>query len=101
MPYKIKPSVKAKADFKEYIDYIKTECGMPMTAAKHYDGLLECFEFLKKNPLLNPIRNTPSLRQFGMNVRRKNFKKMAIIYTVNGDIVYTHRIVAASMITGL
>ncbi len=34
MPYKIRPSVKAKADFKECIDYIKIECDMPMTAIK-------------------------------------------------------------------
>ncbi len=101
MPYKIRPSVKAKADFKEYIDYIKIECDMPMTAIKHYDGLLECFASLKKNPLLNPIRNSPSLCQFGMNVGRKNFKKMAIIYTVHDNTVYIHRIISASMITGL
>jgi len=101
MGYTIKPSVKSKEDFKAYIDYIKIECGMPMTAAKHYDGILECFATLQANPFINSVRNTPSLLQFGMNVRRHNFKKMAIIYTVNNDTIYIHRIVASSMIACL
>ena len=101
MGYKIKPSIKSKEDFKEYIDYIKIECGMPMTAARHFEAILKCFELLKVNPFINPIRDTPSLRQFGMNVRRHNFKKMAIIYTVVNNIVYIHRIIASKMITSL
>ena len=101
MGYKIKPSIKSKEDFKEYINYIKIECGMPMTAARHYDAILKRFESLKVNPFINPVRDTPSLRQFGINVRRQNFKKMAIIYTVNNNTVYIHRIIASSMITCL
>ena len=75
MGYKIKPSIKSKEDFKEYINYIKIECGMPMTAAKHYDAILKCFESLKVNPFINPVRDAPSLRQFGMDVRRQILKK--------------------------
>lgn len=101
MGYSIKLSVKSSEDFKAYINYIKIECGMPMTAAKHYDAILECFVTLQTNPFINSVRNTPSLRQFGMNVRRHNFKKMALIYTVNNKTVYIHRIIASSMITCL
>ena len=101
MIYKLKLSVEAEEDFENYIDYIEIECNMPMTAAKHKAGILEKLLELSENPHINPIRYSESLRQFGISVRRVNFKKMAIIYTIHTDKVFIHRIVASSMITGL
>ena len=49
----------------------------------------------------NAIRNEKSLLKYGFFVRRVNYKNMAILYTVFGDIVFIHRIIASSMIIGL
>ncbi|MDR0371562.1 MAG: hypothetical protein LBH80_06895 [Prevotellaceae bacterium] len=46
-----------------------------------------------------PVQTNRSLLQYGINVRRINYKRLAIIYTVHEDIVYIHRIVASSMLT--
>ena len=39
--------------------------------------------------------------KFGLFVRRINFKSSAIIYTINQDAVYIHRIVSQNEITGV
>jgi len=39
------------------------------------------------------------LLKYGFFVRRINYKKMAILYTVYEDTVLIHRVVAGSMIT--
>ena len=101
MQYKVKMSVDANADFGNYLDYIIYECDAPMTAAKHKAEILDALLELKKNPYINPIRHNESLREFGMNVRRVNYKKMAILYTIHDDVVYVHRILASSLITDL
>ncbi|MCL2327123.1 MAG: type II toxin-antitoxin system RelE/ParE family toxin [Bacteroidetes bacterium] len=99
MKYTVKLSDRANADFDNYINHIIYEYDAPITASKHHDGIIEILLGLSENPYKNAVRNNNSLHPFGENVRRANFKKMAIIYTIHGNIVYIHRILAASMIT--
>ena len=88
----------AENDFNSYIDYILYECKSPLTALRNYEELAETINQLKISPESFPIQ--PNLR-YGFNVRRVNYKKMAIIYTVHGNVVYIHRILASAMITEL
>ena len=97
--YDLIVSEDAKDDISEYIDYITFTCDAPETGKKHYLGLRAALKKIQKYPEINPIRNTASLQQYGPNVRRVNFKKMAIIYTINGDIVFIRRVIASSLIT--
>ena len=101
MSYVVNLSDNASADFDNYIDYIIYECDAPLTAAKHKAGIIDILLGLEKNPFIYPIRYSRSLTQYGFNVRRANFKKMAILYTIYNDVVFVHRIVAGSMITGV
>ena len=101
MPYKVEMSDEAKFDFRSYIAHISLECAAPLTAIKHYAGIADALKGLERNPFINPIRDNISLKQYGTNVRRENYKKMAIIYTIHNNIVYIHRILAGSLITGL
>jgi len=91
----------ADADIDSYIDTIIYAFDAPLTAKKHYDALYKLFGEIQKHPLAYAIRYTASLQIYGINVRRVNFKKMAIIYTVNENTVYIHRVMPGSMITGL
>ena len=100
MKYKISMSNDAQSDYDEYIDYILYDCDAPMTAAKHYAGIKDAIVTLSKNPYINAVRTNASLLEYGLNVRRENYKKMAIIYTIHDDVVYIHRILAQSLITG-
>jgi len=77
------------------------ECDAPLTAINHYAGIVDALKGLERNPFINPVRDNISLKQSGTGVRRENYKKMAIIYTIHGNVVYVHRILAGSLITGL
>ncbi|HAF62421.1 MAG TPA: hypothetical protein DCK95_08855 [Anaerolineaceae bacterium] len=99
--YHIKLSDEAKKDFDEYIHYIRGVYHAPLTAIKHYAGLTKTINSLKSFPESYPIQTGISFLRYGSNVRRINYKKMAIIYTVHGDIVYIHRIRPANLITSL
>lgn len=88
----------AEIDLQEYIDYIIFDCDAPLTALRHYEDLFKTLERLHYIPETFPIQTGVSFLRFGINVRRINYKKMAIIYTVHGDIVYIHRIMAANLI---
>lgn len=101
MYYTVKLSDNADQDIDNLSDAIIYTYQAPNTAFKYVQGLLNAIQSLSKNPESPPIQTRTSLQQYGANVRRINYKKMAIIYTVHGNIVYIHRIIAGSMITGL
>ena len=101
MPYRVEMSDEANFDFKSYITYILLECDAPLTAIKHYAGITDALKSLERNPFINSVKDSVVLQQYGMNVRRENYKKMAIIYTIHENVVYIHRILAGSLITGL
>ena len=83
MNYTVKLSAAANADFDNYIDHIIYEYAAFMTASKHHDEIIEALKKLERNPFVNAVRDNISLRRYGTNVRRENYKKMAIIYTIS------------------
>ena len=99
MPYEMIITEDAQNDIDEYVDTIIHTFCAPMTAKKHRDEIFNTLREIRKNPTAFSVRTSASLLRYGYNVRRANFKKMAIIYTIHGSTVYIHRVVAASMIT--
>ncbi|MCL2649972.1 MAG: type II toxin-antitoxin system RelE/ParE family toxin [Candidatus Azobacteroides sp.] len=99
--YKLIITNSAQEDIDLYIDTIIYTYDAPITAKKHYDDLYNVFRKIEQCPMSNPIRYNSSFLQYGYNVRRVNYKKMAILYTVNGNNIYVHRVIAGSLITEL
>lgn len=99
--YDIEYSLEANADINELLDVIIYDYSYPMAAFKYVQGLKCAIEKLRVLPESYQIQTHKSLLRYGNSVRRVNYKRMAIIYTVHGNIVYIHRIIAASMITTL
>ena len=97
--YRISLSETAKLEYDNYIDFIRIECAAPLTAARHFKGIDETINSLKTNAEMYLIQTHPSLLRYGLNVRRINYKKIAIIYTIQDNIVFIHRIMVASLIT--
>ena len=100
----IEYSQQTKEDIDNLAYWISEEKGMPKTAMKYVDDLLAAIKEIAKYPTAYPIvRNVSIIMLFGMNVRRLNFKKYAILYTFTSEenTVYIHRVVAQSMITGI
>lgn len=101
MTYRILYSPDAESDIKELFHVITHLYKSPLTAGRYVQGLYE--EILRLSTVAEslPIQTSASFRRFGSNVRRINFKKMAVIYTVHGRIVYIHRVIPAKLIAHL
>ena len=63
--------------------------------------LRKAIESLETFPYMYATRKNQLLQQYGLEVRRMNYKQTAIIYTIYGDIVFIHRIIAGNMINEL
>ncbi|MDR1811103.1 MAG: type II toxin-antitoxin system RelE/ParE family toxin [Prevotella sp.] len=101
MNYKIEYSADSHRDVSDLYEVILYEYFAPATAKRYVKGIIDTVNTLKKDAPIYQIQTRASLRQYGQNVRRINYKKMSIIYTIHGDVVYIHRIVASSLISGL
>ena len=98
MIYRIELSEEADADLVRLAHTIMYDFGSPLTSFKYVRELKQTINGLKHNPECHAVRDNRFLLQFGTNVRRINYKKMAIIYTIHGDLVYIHRIIAGSLL---
>ena len=85
--YRIEYLPDARTDLHELAYTIANKYGMPQTSEKYVRELRGVIESLENNPERYPIRQNLSLQQYGSNVRRVNYKKMAIIYTIDGLMV--------------
>jgi plasmid stabilization system protein ParE len=96
--YTVRFSKSAREDMQVLFDYIVLTCKSYKTANEYQIGLLNTINDLKKYAeTFHTIKGKYSLL-YGFNVRRINYKKMAIIYTVHGNIILIHRIMAGSLI---
>lgn len=101
MKYQLRYSDTALEDIRELRFVIRNIYKAPNTAIRYLQGLYNEISSLKTHPEHPPVHTSPFFLRYGANARRINYKKMAIIYTVHGDIVYIHRIIPANLITNL
>ena len=93
----IKYSEDAYRDIVNLNDYIVQQCCAPLTAKRYLMGLEQRILWLKQNADLFPV--IPELSfQLGCDIRRLNYERMAILYSVTDYVVYIHRIIPQSMI---
>ena len=94
---KIILSIDAQIDIVELKNHIKQGLKAPQTAA---DYIRDLKAEIKKLAVYADIISINEFVQekFGNNARHITFKKMAIIYIVENDIVYIERIIASSLI---
>ena len=97
-PYSIDFKQSAKSDLSELEEFIVEDCQAPLTAKRKFEDLSKRLDWLEKYAELPAIDFNLSY-QYGILVRMIPFgKKMAIIYTVEGYVVYILRIMPQSMI---
>jgi plasmid stabilization system protein ParE len=97
--YRVELSQQSIDDLEELADAISFIYSSPMTSKRYMKELKAKIKSLSKNPESYPIRFNLSLFGYGIFVRRVNYKKMAIIYTINENTVYIHRVITSSLIT--
>ncbi|MCL2328519.1 MAG: hypothetical protein FWC39_08415 [Bacteroidetes bacterium] len=75
----------------------------PLTAARYVQGIYDEINKLSTQAKIHKIEYGAFYRQFGTIVRRINYKKMAIIYSVIENyvpesFVWIHRVIPASLV---
>ena len=98
MIYTVLLSDTAKADMAQLSDVIANKFSAPLTEIKYMRELKAVIKNLEKNSECYAVRQSVFLQKYGTNVRRIDYKKMAIIYTIHDDTVYIHRIMAGALI---
>jgi plasmid stabilization system protein ParE len=96
-PFHVVFTDKALADIDTLYSYISQKLFMPDTADKYVDGILDIIETLMFSA--NAYANNPHIyiqELYGPNAKSIVYKKITIIYTVKGDRVVIHRIVAGA-----
>ncbi|MDD4969161.1 MAG: type II toxin-antitoxin system RelE/ParE family toxin [Paludibacter sp.] len=96
--YEIVFSEQANTDIQNLSDAIMYQYEAPLTAFRYVQGLIDEIKTLKTNADTFSIQKQKPLFQYGSDVRRLNYKKMAIIYAIIDRTVYIVRIVPSSTI---
>lgn len=96
--YSVRPLPTADADLDNLEQFIAEQCAAPLTAARQFELLYKNMNWLEEFAEL-PAVHVPLSIQYGKIMRTIPFgKKMAIVYEVEENIVYIHRIMPQSMI---
>ncbi len=95
--FEVVTSDEAMEDANQVYDYICNRLFAPMTAALYYQGLIETMRKLGKNADSRVIDLRLSVL-YGRPTRRVNYKRYAIVYFIEGDIVIIHRVMPQKMI---
>ena len=96
--YIVRPLPTADADLDNLEQFIVKQCAAPLTAARQFQLLYKLFNWLEEFAELPAVHVSLSV-QYGKIMRAIPFgKKMVIVYEVDGNIAYIHRIMPQSMI---
>jgi len=97
--YVVKITDTASQDIDNVHDYIAYELLEPITADKYIRGIYEAIKHLSTYGANVAVSERDFLlSQYGSTVRNINYKKMAIIYTLENNKIIIQRIMAASLI---
>jgi plasmid stabilization system protein ParE len=98
MKYIIKYSKKAREDILNLTNHISFIYKAPTTSVKYMNELFRKINGLFESAESYPLYNRKQFSKHGLYVRRINYKKMAIIYTVHENTVLIQRIIPGSVI---
>lgn len=99
MKYRLHYSDMALQDIRNLRFIIRDTYKAPLTAISYVQGLYDEINRLSIFAESLPVQTSPFFMRYGYNVRRINYKKIAVIYSVYNDIVYIHRVMASNLIT--
>ena len=94
--YDVKLTEQAKQDRKSLARFIREEAHAPLAAKRYMLGLKEEIKKLENSAGALAVDEDLS-RRFGIEVRRTNYKNVAVIYSVDGETAYVHRIIPQKM----
>ena len=95
--YTVKLTEEAKQERKSLARFIKEEVHAPLTAKRYMLGLEKEIKKLENSAGSLDVDENLS-RQVGIEVRRTNYKNMAIIFSMEEENAYVHHIIPQKMI---
>jgi len=99
--YEIVYSENAIDDLKNLAKYIIYTCKSPQTSRVYAQCIINTINGLAYSAESIPLYKRKALSHYGNSVRRINYKKMAIIYTISGNLVVIQRIIPGALFTEL
>lgn len=95
----VKITDSALQDIEDVHDYIAYELFEPILADKYIRSLYDAIQHLSLYGASVAVSERESLlSKYGSTVRNINYKKMAIVYTVENENIIIQRIIAAALI---
>ena len=87
----------AEEEYYQLEDVIINQYKAPLTAARYMQGLSDRIRSLEQDADI--YADVPELSvEFGMKVKRLNYKQIAIIFTIEDDKVYIQRVLPQKMV---
>jgi mRNA-degrading endonuclease RelE of RelBE toxin-antitoxin system len=99
--YEVVITENAQQDLRDLSNTILFEYKSPITAIRYLRGIYDEFKWLQSNAESLKIQSNKSFAKFGFNIRRINYKKMSIIYSIVDNTVYIKRIIPAGTINSI
>lgn len=99
--YHIEYAEVAEKDIDTLFNVIVYDYKAPLTAFRYVEGLIDTINELSRTGDIYTNCTTISVEKYGQNLKRINYKKMAIFYSIYEEIVYIHRIVPSSIVGDL
>lgn len=99
--YHIEYSEVAEKDIDSLFNVIVNDYKSPITAFRYIDGLIYTINELCRTGDIYAKSTNKSLEKYGQNLKRINYKKMAIFYSIYEEIVYIHRIIPSNNVADL
>jgi len=96
--FRIILSEETNKDIQDLFDFIELNFKAPLTAKSYILGLFSSIDLLSHSADSYPIQNHKSFLKYGLFVRRLNYKKMVIIFTLENDIAFILRIIPGVLI---
>jgi len=95
--YEIVYSEEAIDDLMNLANYIIYTCKAPRTSSIYAKNIVNTINNLAYIADSIPLYNRKSFFQYGNSVRRINYKKMAILFTIFGNKVIIQRIIPGAL----
>lgn len=96
--FKILFSERAMNDVKSLYDFIDFTCKSPRTAKNYVFGLRDEIKKLSYSANAYVIQDDANYKKYGTNIRRLNFKKMTVLFTLENNEVIILSIIPSGLI---
>jgi plasmid stabilization system protein ParE len=97
--YSVFISKEAQDDIEELADFIAHVLKSPITSKRYTEGIIKELEHLEKYAGSIRVSNQKTIKAFGTQLRRVNYKSHCIIYSIRKKVVLVHRILLQSSVT--